>query len=108
MHPPEPLWEMGGVAESQVIGTANECGDGEVGEKLHVHDLHATTLHMPDFDHTLLTYFRSGRNVRLPDVAGEVAPQLDSNSPCRQPFLARIGTKNWIKHVSRSRVRIPF
>ena len=41
-------------------------------QKVHVHDFHATILHLLGIDHTRLTYRYSGRDYRLTDVAGEV------------------------------------
>jgi ssRNA-specific RNase YbeY (16S rRNA maturation enzyme) len=43
---------------------------------VHVHDLHATMLHLLGFDHERLTYRFQGRDYRLTDVAGRVVPQL--------------------------------
>ena len=45
-------------------------------DKVHVHDLHATLLHLLGFDHTKLTYRFQGRDFRLTDVEGNVVPQL--------------------------------
>ncbi len=45
-------------------------------QKVHVHDLHATILHRLGLDHTLLTYFTGGRNMRLTDVHGEVVKRV--------------------------------
>jgi uncharacterized protein DUF1501 len=47
-----------------------------VKDKVHVHDLHATILHLLGFDHTRLTYKFQGRDFRLTDVAGNVVKQL--------------------------------
>jgi hypothetical protein len=44
-----------------------------VEQKMHMHDLHATILHLLGMDHQELTYRYAGRNFRLTDVAGEVA-----------------------------------
>lgn len=66
----------GGVKGGQVIGASDDFGYSAIGEKVHVHDLHATILHMLGFDHTLLTYFHGGRNMRLTDVAGRVVPEI--------------------------------
>jgi len=66
----------GGVKGGQVIGETDEFGYAAVGEKVHVHDLHATILHALGFDHTLLTYFHGGRNMRLTDVSGRVVPGI--------------------------------
>ncbi|MEX2261303.1 MAG: DUF1501 domain-containing protein [Bryobacteraceae bacterium] len=66
----------GGVKGGQVIGATDDFGYAAVERKVHVHDLHATTLHLMGLDHTLLTYFHSGRNMRLTDVHGEVVREL--------------------------------
>ena len=43
---------------------------------MHLHDLHATILHLFGFDHQRLTFFHGGRNHRLTDVAGNVASKI--------------------------------
>jgi hypothetical protein len=43
---------------------------------VHVHDLHATILHLLGFNHELLTYFNNGRDERLTDVAGRVVNEI--------------------------------
>jgi len=43
---------------------------------VHVHDLHATILHLLGFDHTKLTYRFQGRDFRLTDVHGEIVHKL--------------------------------
>jgi hypothetical protein len=43
---------------------------------MHVHDLHATILHLLGLDHEKLTYRHAGRDYRLTDVAGEVATEI--------------------------------
>ena len=65
----------GGVKGGQAIGATDELGFAAVENKVHVHDLHATMLHLLGLDHTLLTYFTGGRNMRLTDVHGEVVKQ---------------------------------
>ena len=45
-------------------------------DRVHVHDLHATILHLLGFDHTRLTYRFQGRDFRLTDVHGEVVTKL--------------------------------
>jgi hypothetical protein len=45
-------------------------------DRVHVHDLHATILHLLGFDHTKLTYRFQGRDFRLTDVSGEVIHDL--------------------------------
>ena len=46
------------------------------GDRLHMHDLHATRLHLPGLDHTRPTFRSQGRDFRLTDVAGEVLSGL--------------------------------
>ena len=50
--------------------------DYAVKDKVHLHDLHATMLHLLGFDHTKLTYRYAGRDFRLTDVHGEVVSGL--------------------------------
>jgi hypothetical protein len=66
----------GGVKGGQVVGSTDDFGYAAIENKVHVHDLHATSLHLMGLDHTLLTYFHAGRNMRLTDVHGEVVKQL--------------------------------
>jgi hypothetical protein len=47
-----------------------------VDKPVHIHDLHATILHLMGFDHTRLTYRYSGRDFRLTDVAGTVVKDI--------------------------------
>ncbi len=62
----------GGVKGGQVIGATDEFGFQAVEDKVHVHDLHATILHLLGFDHEKLTYRYAGRDFRLTDVSGNV------------------------------------
>ncbi len=62
----------GGVKGGTVYGATDEFGAKAVQDKVHVHDLHATMLHLLGFDHTKLTYRSNGRDFRLTDVAGSV------------------------------------
>jgi hypothetical protein len=66
----------GGVKGGQVIGATDDFGYAAAENKVHTHDLHATMLHLLGLDHTLLTYFFSGRNYRLTDVHGQVVKEL--------------------------------
>jgi hypothetical protein len=66
----------GGVKGGQAYGATDELGYAAVENKVHVHDLHATILHLLGFDHTLLTYFHGGRDMRLTDVHGRVVQGL--------------------------------
>jgi hypothetical protein len=62
----------GGVKGGQVIGGTDAVGLRAEHEKSHVHDLHATILHLLGLDHTRLTFRHNGRNERLTDVSGNV------------------------------------
>jgi hypothetical protein len=66
----------GGVKGGQIIGATDEFGYQAVENKAHLHDLHATILHLLGLDHTLLTFFHGGRNHRLTDVSGRVLQEL--------------------------------
>ncbi len=70
----------GGVKGGQVIGETDEIGWGVAEDPVHIHDLHATVLHQFGLDHKRLTYRFQGRDFRLTDVAGNVVPQLISDS----------------------------
>jgi len=62
----------GGVKGGLAYGSTDEFGFRAVDKRVHVHDLHATMLHLMGLNHELLTYRYSGRDFRLTDVAGEV------------------------------------
>lgn len=62
----------GGVKGGYVHGETDELGFAPASEPCHVHDLHATMLHLLGMDHTKLTFKFQGRNFRLTDVKGEV------------------------------------
>ncbi|EMI23005.1 secreted protein containing DUF1501 [Rhodopirellula maiorica SM1] len=62
----------GGVKGGMTYGTTDEVGLKAVENRVHVHDLHATILHLLGFDHTRLTYRYAGRDFRLTDVHGNV------------------------------------
>ena len=66
----------GGVRGGYVHGATDEFGFAAVENKVHVHDLHATLLHLLGFDHTKLTYRYAGRDFRLTDVSGRVVKEL--------------------------------
>jgi hypothetical protein len=66
----------GGVKGGHVHGATDELGFVAVEDKVHVHDLHATILHLLGIDHTKLTYRYSGRDFRLTDVHGEVVTEI--------------------------------
>ncbi len=62
----------GGVKGGTVYGSTDEFGFKAEEKPVHVHDLHATILHLMGFDHTRLTYHFAGRDFRLTDVHGSV------------------------------------
>jgi uncharacterized protein (DUF1501 family) len=67
------MWLAGGGAKGgQVIGSTDAVGLRAAEEKTHVHDIHATILHLLGFDHERLTFRHHGRDERLTDVAGQV------------------------------------
>jgi hypothetical protein len=66
----------GGVKGGTVYGATDEFGFRAVEKPVHVHDLHATMLHLLGFDHTRLTYRYAGRDFRLTDVHGNVIREL--------------------------------
>jgi hypothetical protein len=66
----------GGVRGGQVYGATDEFGFAAVKKTVHVHDLHATILHLLGFDHEKLTYRYAGRDFRLTDVHGNVVKEL--------------------------------
>ncbi len=66
----------GGIKGGQVYGATDEFGYDVVEDKVHVHDLHATILHLLGFDHEKLTYRYNGRDFRLTDVYGNVVKEL--------------------------------
>ena len=66
----------GGVKPGNVVGETDEFGFDSVGRECHVHDLHATILHLLGMDHEQLTFRFQGRDFRLTDVAGHVIEPL--------------------------------
>jgi len=71
------MWLAGGGAKGGLAyGETDEFGYYAVHNKVHMHDLHATILHMLGLDHERLTYRYAGRDFRLTDVAGSVVPGI--------------------------------
>jgi hypothetical protein len=66
----------GGVKRGMVHGATDEFGFRAVDKRMHVHDLHATILHLLGLDHERLTFHYSGRDFRLTDVSGRVAREI--------------------------------
>jgi hypothetical protein len=72
VHGYTTLLAGGGVKGGITYGATDDFGFKAVEKPAHVHDLHATVLHLMGFDHTKLTYRYSGRDFRLTDVQGNV------------------------------------
>ncbi|MFN5852063.1 MAG: DUF1501 domain-containing protein [Pirellulaceae bacterium] len=68
----------GGVRGGMAYGATDPFGFKAVENKVHIHDLHATILHLMGFDHTRLTYRHAGRDYRLTDVFGKVVQPIVS------------------------------
>ncbi len=66
----------GGVRGGYVHGATDDFGFQAIENRVHVHDLHATILHLLGFDHERLTYRYAGRDFRLTDVHGTVVREL--------------------------------
>ncbi len=62
----------GGIQGGMVYGATDDFGFKAIENRVHIHDLHATILHLMGFDHERLTYRYSGRDFRLTNVAGRV------------------------------------
>ncbi len=71
------MWMAGGgIKPGLTLGQTDEFGFNVVEDRVHVHDLHATLLHLLGFDHTRLTYRFQGRDFRLTDVHGRIVHKL--------------------------------
>ena len=71
------IWMAGGgVKEGFTYGATDEFGYRAVENKLDIHDMHATMLHLLGMDHKKMTYLFDGRDMRLTDVHGNVAHDL--------------------------------
>lgn len=71
------LWMAGGgVKPGTVFGATDEFGFKAIENRVSIHDLHATLLHLLGFDHERLTYRYAGRDFRLTDVHGRVVRQI--------------------------------
>ena len=71
------IWMAGGgVKPGFIYGATDDIGYFAVEDRMHIHDFHATVLHLMGLDHKRLTYNYSGRDFRLTDVAGVVAEKI--------------------------------
>ena len=66
----------GGIRGGTTLGTTDELGYHAVEDRVHVHDLHATILHLLGIDHERLTFRHQGRDFRLTDVSGTVVKPI--------------------------------
>ena len=66
----------GGVKGGMIHGATDDFGYHAVEDRMHIHDLHATVLHLLGFDHEKLTYRFDGRDFRLTDVHGTVVRDI--------------------------------
>ncbi|HSQ57090.1 MAG TPA: DUF1501 domain-containing protein [Gemmata sp.] len=73
------MWMAGGGTKGGfAYGKTDDYGFEAVEGKMHIHDWHATILHLLGFDHTKLTFRHAGRDMRLTDVKGDVAKEIIS------------------------------
>ena len=71
------MWMAGGGVKPGIsYGTTDDYGYNIVDKPVHVHDLHATMLHLMGVDHERMTYKHQGRRFRLTDVHGHVLNDL--------------------------------
>ncbi len=71
------MWMAGGgVKRGITVGENDEFGFAPTADRIHVHDLQATILHLLGLEHKKLTYKFQGRDFRLTDVHGEVVKKL--------------------------------
>jgi len=71
------MWMAGGgVKSGHIHGRTDELGVEAVDGKVHIHDLHATMLHLLGLDHERLTFRHGGRDFRLTDVKGKVIREI--------------------------------
>ena len=71
------MWLAGaGVRTGTAVGATDDFGYYAAENKVHMHDLHATILHLLGLDHEKLTYRHAGRDFRLTDVAGRIVKEI--------------------------------
>jgi len=70
------MWLAGGGTKPGIVGKTDELGFAPAEDGMHVHDLHATMLHLLGLEHTKLTFRFQGRDFRLTDVKGKVIEKL--------------------------------
>jgi hypothetical protein len=71
------MWMAGGGTKGGIsLGTTDDLGFNAVEDRVHIHDLNATILHLLGIEHTRLTYRAQGRDFRLTDVHGNVVTKI--------------------------------
>ena len=71
------MWMAGGgLKAGHIHGETDDLGFNITKDPVHVHDLHATLLHLLGFDHLRLTYRFQGRDFRLTDVHGKLVKEI--------------------------------
>jgi hypothetical protein len=70
------MWMAGGGVKNGIYGATDDLGFGPVEGKIHVHDLHATMLHLLGFDHERLNFRVQGLDMRLTGIAGKLVPGI--------------------------------
>ena len=70
------MWMAGGGVKNGIYGGTDDLGFGPVEGKIHVHDLHATMLHLLGFDHERLNFRVQGLDMRLTGIAGKLVPGI--------------------------------
>ena len=71
------MWMAGGgVKGGMAYGATDDYGYYAAENKMHIHDVHATMLHLLGLNHEALTYRYAGRDFRLTDVEGVVAKDI--------------------------------
>ena len=72
-----PMWLAGaGLKRGVVLGETDDFGFAPTADRVHVHDVHATLLHLLCLEHTRLTFKSQGRDFRLTDVHGQVVRKI--------------------------------
>lgn len=70
------MWMAGGGTKPGIYGETDELGFGVVNGKVHVHDLHATIMHLLGFDHERLNFRFQGLDMRLTGVFGKLVKDI--------------------------------
>ena len=106
------VWMAGGGVKSGFsYGATDEFGLTAMHNRMHVHDLHATILHLMGLDHEKLTYRYSGRDYRLTDVHGQVVLDLFARKALVYPYYPQLINFNAIALIidnHKLAIGVPF